>query len=103
MGPLVTKNCQCGPVKTLVALKAYILRLVSAGHVDTEFLIDPLFQVIGECYSTQINDQVATKYKDLGGSQDREIFLDFGLQILLYQPTSQRLMDWHFILINSIN
>ncbi|KAL3530047.1 hypothetical protein ACH5RR_009369 [Cinchona calisaya] len=54
-----------------------------------EILLRISAKVIGECYSTQVNDQVAAKYKDLGSSQDREIFLDFGLQILLYQPPTQ--------------
>ena len=63
---------------------------------DVEFIILFLFQVIGECYSAQIDDQVVAKYKSLGGSHDREIFLDFGLQTLLYQPTSQRLDELTF-------
>ncbi|XP_071911777.1 uncharacterized protein [Coffea arabica] len=54
-----------------------------------EILLRISVKVIGECYSAQIDDQVVAKYKSLGGSQDREIFLDFGLQTLLYQPTSQ--------------
>lgn len=47
------------------------------------------FQVIGECHSTQINDEVAAKYRLINGSQDSEIFLEFCLHTVLYQTPSQ--------------
>ena len=62
------------------------------------FLIDGLFesrkdawfQVIGDCHSNQIDDEVVTKYRAVGDSRDRELFLDFCLHTILYQQSSQR-------------
>ncbi|KAL3828680.1 hypothetical protein ACJIZ3_017482 [Penstemon smallii] len=46
-------------------------------------------KVIGECHSSQIDDEVVSKYKILVGSKDCEIFLEFCLHTILYQPSSQ--------------
>ncbi|XP_059624994.1 uncharacterized protein LOC132268214 [Cornus florida] len=46
-------------------------------------------KVIGECHSTQINDEVAAKYRAISGSEDTKIFLEFCLHTVLYQPPSQ--------------
>ncbi|PWA56710.1 ARM repeat superfamily protein [Artemisia annua] len=45
-------------------------------------------KVIGECHSSKISDEVAAKYRLITGSQDREIFVEFCLHTLLYQPPS---------------
>ncbi|KAK2971901.1 hypothetical protein RJ640_011682, partial [Escallonia rubra] len=44
--------------------------------------------VIGDCHSSRINDEVAAKYS-FPGAQDREIFVEFCLHTVLYQPPSQ--------------
>ncbi|KAK3004296.1 hypothetical protein RJ639_018392 [Escallonia herrerae] len=44
--------------------------------------------VIGDCHSRRINDEVAAKYS-FTGAQDREIFVEFCLHTVLYQPPSQ--------------
>ncbi|KAI3814371.1 hypothetical protein L1987_19124 [Smallanthus sonchifolius] len=45
-------------------------------------------KVIGECHSRQIGDEIAAKYRLISGSQDREMFVEFCLHMLLYQPPS---------------
>ncbi|KAL2513786.1 T-complex protein 1 subunit theta-like [Forsythia ovata] len=47
--------------------------------------------VIGECHSTQISDKLAARYRMLRDSKDSEIFLEFCLHTILYQPSPQRL------------
>ncbi|KAG8388927.1 hypothetical protein BUALT_Bualt02G0176200 [Buddleja alternifolia] len=46
-------------------------------------------KVIGECHTSQISDEVLEKYRILVGSKDCEIFLEFCLHTILYQPSSQ--------------
>lgn len=53
------------------------------------FLTLHLFQVMGECHSTRVNDEVAAKYRLISCSQDSEIFLEFCLHTVLYQPPQQ--------------
>ncbi|GKD30912.1 proteasome-associated protein ECM29, partial [Tanacetum coccineum] len=45
-------------------------------------------KVIGECHSSKTSDEVAAKYRLITGSEDREIFVEFCLHTLLYQPPS---------------
>ncbi|GJZ23126.1 retrovirus-related pol polyprotein from transposon TNT 1-94, partial [Tanacetum coccineum] len=45
-------------------------------------------KVIGECHSSKITDEVAAKYRLITGSEEREIFVEFCLHTLLYQPPS---------------
>ncbi|KAL2454596.1 F-box/LRR-repeat protein 17 [Abeliophyllum distichum] len=47
------------------------------------------FQVIGECHSIQISDKLAARYRMLRDSKDCEIFLEFCLHAILYQPSPQ--------------
>ncbi|KAA8544630.1 hypothetical protein F0562_022642 [Nyssa sinensis] len=54
-----------------------------------EIILRITAKVIGECHSTQINDEVSAKYRAISGSQDNEIFLEFCMHTLLYQPPSQ--------------
>uniref|UniRef100_A0A5B7B1H9 Proteasome-associated protein ECM29 n=1 Tax=Davidia involucrata TaxID=16924 RepID=A0A5B7B1H9_DAVIN len=54
-----------------------------------EIILRITAKVIGECHSTQINDEVAAKYRAISGSQDNEIILEFFLHTLVYQPPSQ--------------
>lgn len=53
-----------------------------------EVLLRISAKVIGECYAIQASGAIAKDYKNLAGSQDIMIFLEFGLHTLLYQPTS---------------
>lgn len=48
-----------------------------------------LFQVIGECHASQVDDDVAAKYRLVNGSQETELLLEFWLHTLLYQPPHQ--------------
>ncbi|CAN1830461.1 Proteasome adapter and scaffold protein ECM29 [Linum perenne] len=44
-------------------------------------------KVIGECHASQIDEHVVTKYRSFSISQDMELFVDFCLHLLLYQPS----------------
>ncbi|XP_048499629.1 uncharacterized protein LOC104890118 isoform X2 [Beta vulgaris subsp. vulgaris] len=46
-------------------------------------------KVIGDAHSRKFDDEIAAKYRLMRGSQDCEIFVEFCLQTVLYQP-SQR-------------
>lgn len=50
--------------------------------------------MIGECHSTGVSSEVAEKYRAVTTPQDRELFLDFCLYTILYQPSSQGLVDF---------
>jgi proteasome component ECM29 len=41
--------------------------------------------VMGECHSVKVNDEISEKYKTISGSEDRKIFLEFCLHFVLYQ------------------
>ncbi|KAL3621946.1 hypothetical protein CASFOL_034142 [Castilleja foliolosa] len=44
-------------------------------------------KVIGECHTSKVSDEVLEKYRILVGSKDSEIFLEFCLHTILYQPS----------------
>ncbi|KAL8545025.1 hypothetical protein ACS0TY_005289 [Phlomoides rotata] len=46
-------------------------------------------KVIGECHRSQVSDEVLEKYRALVGSKDCDIFLEFCLHTILYQPSPQ--------------
>ncbi|CAL5425499.1 unnamed protein product [Camellia sinensis] len=54
-----------------------------------EIILRITVKVIGDCHSTRIADEVAAKYGVICGSPDSEIFLEFCLHTVLYQPPSQ--------------
>ncbi|XP_024006382.1 proteasome-associated protein ECM29 homolog isoform X1 [Eutrema salsugineum] len=54
-----------------------------------EIVLRIAIKVIGECHASKISDDVAVKYRSLIASQDKELFLDFCLHMLLYQPAPQ--------------
>lgn len=56
-------------------------------HQDILFRVTS--KVIGDCHSSEISDEVVAKYRILVGSKDCDLFLDFCLQTILYQPSSQ--------------
>ncbi|KAK9123336.1 hypothetical protein Sjap_012938 [Stephania japonica] len=45
-------------------------------------------KVIGECHSTQINEEVSSKYRLIDDALGIQLFAEFCLQTLLYQPLS---------------
>ncbi|XP_039131872.1 proteasome adapter and scaffold protein ECM29-like [Dioscorea cayenensis subsp. rotundata] len=47
-----------------------------------------LIIVIGECHSTSLDENIGAKFKDIGSGRDGQIFVDFCLHMLLYQPLS---------------
>ncbi|GLU18926.1 hypothetical protein SLE2022_352020 [Rubroshorea leprosula] len=54
-----------------------------------EIIMRIAVKVIGECHASSIDEEVAAKYRVLNDPQDREIFLEFCLHMILYQPSSQ--------------
>ncbi|KAK1280870.1 hypothetical protein QJS04_geneDACA015003 [Acorus gramineus] len=46
-------------------------------------------KVIGDCHSIQIAENIARKYKAIGLGRDRQLFIEFCLHTILYQPPSQ--------------
>ncbi|KAH9605188.1 hypothetical protein KSS87_006613 [Heliosperma pusillum] len=48
-----------------------------------------VLKVIGEAHSVNVADEVAVKYKLIRDSQDCELFVEFCLHVILYQPSSQ--------------
>lgn len=47
------------------------------------------FQVIGECHASRVDNEIAAKYKLMNDSHDRDLFLEFCLHTILYQPPAQ--------------
>lgn len=45
--------------------------------------------MIGECHASGIDEEVALKYRSVNGSQDRELFAEFCLHLMLYRQSSQ--------------
>ncbi|XP_050238689.1 uncharacterized protein LOC126688135 isoform X2 [Mercurialis annua] len=58
-------------------------------HQHQEIILRVAIAVIGECHAGQISDEVALKYRSIKGSEDRELFIDFCLHLMLYQQPSQ--------------
>lgn len=53
-----------------------------------DIILRIVIKVIGECHSSKISDEIAAKYRLITGSQDKEMFAEFCLHTLLYQPSS---------------
>ncbi|KAJ8461183.1 hypothetical protein OPV22_034109 [Ensete ventricosum] len=53
-----------------------------------EVILRIVAQVIGENYSSQDSEKVGTVYRAIGNSEDGQVFLEFCLDTLLYQPPS---------------
>lgn len=47
------------------------------------------FQVIGECHAGQIDEEAVKQYRLAIGSQDRELFIEFCLHLMLFQQPPQ--------------
>lgn len=54
-----------------------------------EIILRIATKVIGECHASQVDDDVAAKYRLVNGSQETELLLEFWLHTLLYQPPHQ--------------
>ncbi|KAL1555169.1 proteasome adapter and scaffold protein ECM29-like isoform X1 [Salvia divinorum] len=54
-----------------------------------DILLKIIAKVIGECHTSQVSDAIVRQYRALVGSKDLEIFLEFCLHTILYQPSSQ--------------
>ncbi|KAK1292730.1 hypothetical protein QJS10_CPB17g01685 [Acorus calamus] len=46
-------------------------------------------KVIGDCHSIQIAENIVRNYKAIGLGRDRQLFIEFCLHTVLYQPPSQ--------------
>ncbi|TYI10267.1 hypothetical protein ES332_A09G131000v1 [Gossypium tomentosum] len=53
-----------------------------------EILMRIATKVIGECHASRVDNEIAAKYK-LMNSHDRDLFLEFCLHTVLYQPPAQ--------------
>ncbi|CAH9134546.1 unnamed protein product [Cuscuta epithymum] len=60
---------------------------VTAQH--QEILLRIIIKVIGEFHSAHLNDELVAEYRKLGRLHNYEIFLEFCLHMILYQPTPQ--------------
>ncbi|KAF8030993.1 hypothetical protein BT93_D0241 [Corymbia citriodora subsp. variegata] len=58
-------------------------------HQHQEIVLRIAAKVIGECHSTGVSAEVAAMYRAVNNSQDKEGFIEFCLQNILYQPSSQ--------------
>ncbi|KAK8595997.1 hypothetical protein V6N13_000661 [Hibiscus sabdariffa] len=54
-----------------------------------EILMRIATKVIGECYASRVDNEMAAKYKLVNDSHDRDLFLEFCLHTILYQPPAQ--------------
>ncbi|PON75687.1 Proteasome component Ecm, partial [Parasponia andersonii] len=79
------------PTEEKVTLAPMLLVNVSKLPLQhQEIILRIVVKVIGDCHSSRIDDEVVAKYRAVSDSQDRELFIDFCLHTILYQPTSQR-------------
>lgn len=54
-----------------------------------DIMLRTSIKLIGECHQTQISDEIAANYRVISGSPACDIFLDFCLHTILYQPQHQ--------------
>nr|KJB35643.1 hypothetical protein B456_006G122400 [Gossypium raimondii] len=54
-----------------------------------EILMRIATKVIGECHASRVENEIAAKYKLMNDSHDRDLFLEFCLHTVLYQPPAQ--------------
>ncbi|XP_065879858.1 uncharacterized protein [Euphorbia lathyris] len=58
-------------------------------HQHQEIILRITAKVIGECHAGGISEEVAIKYRSLQGCQERELFAEFCLHLMLYQQLSR--------------
>ncbi|XP_068658632.1 uncharacterized protein [Aristolochia californica] len=54
-----------------------------------EIILRSVAKVIGECHSSRVDENFAARYKLVSGSEDGQLFLEFCLHTILYQPSPQ--------------
>ncbi|WCJ20554.1 Proteasome adapter and scaffold protein ECM29 [Euphorbia peplus] len=57
-------------------------------HQHQEIILRIAVKVIGECHAGGISEEVAIKYRSLQDCQERELFAEFCLHLMLYQQLS---------------
>ncbi|KAJ9146595.1 hypothetical protein P3X46_028837 [Hevea brasiliensis] len=58
-------------------------------HQHQEIILRIATKVFGECHASQIDEEIAKKYRLANDSQDRELFIEFCLHLMLFQQPSQ--------------
>ncbi|XP_020682977.1 proteasome adapter and scaffold protein ECM29 [Dendrobium catenatum] len=64
--------------------------LVNVSKLPTQhqdIILRIILKVIGECHSSQLDENIGVKYKSCDG-KDRQLFVEFCLHTILYQPPS---------------
>ncbi|KAL5994755.1 hypothetical protein ACLOJK_024809 [Asimina triloba] len=54
-----------------------------------DIILRAVAKVIGECHSKQVDEKIAARYKLIDDAKDRELFIEFCLHTILYQPPPQ--------------
>lgn len=67
----------------------FLTRIAKLPPQHQEIFLRVAVKVIGEAHSQKMDDDIAEKYRLMRGSQDCEIFVEFCLHTVLYQPISQ--------------
>ncbi|CAA7406117.1 unnamed protein product [Spirodela intermedia] len=62
------------------------IKKLPSQHQD--ILLRNVLKVVGECHSARIDETIGNKYKLIVDEGDRQVFVDFCLWTLLYQPPS---------------
>ncbi|XVF04907.1 hypothetical protein REPUB_Repub05bG0125300 [Reevesia pubescens] len=66
-----------------------VLNISKLPQQHQEILMRIATKVIGECHASHIDNEIAANYKLVNDSQDRDLFLEFCLHTILYQPPAQ--------------
>ncbi|KAG9454895.1 hypothetical protein H6P81_007799 [Aristolochia fimbriata] len=54
-----------------------------------EIILRGVAKVVGECHSSRLDESMATRYKLISCSEEGQLFLEFCLHTILYQPSTQ--------------
>ncbi|KAJ0985238.1 hypothetical protein J5N97_003594 [Dioscorea zingiberensis] len=77
------------PLKDKASMAPELLADISkfpSQHQD--IILRIVTKVVGECHSIRVDEIIGAKYKDIGCGRDGQIFIDFCLHTILYQPLS---------------
>ncbi|KZV44445.1 hypothetical protein F511_19346 [Dorcoceras hygrometricum] len=77
------------PMETQMIAPVFLANISKLPPQHQDILLRVTAKVIGDCHSSQITDEIAAKYRILVGSKDCDLFLDFCLHTILYQPSSR--------------
>ncbi|PIN26135.1 hypothetical protein CDL12_01113 [Handroanthus impetiginosus] len=75
-----------GEEKQLIA-PVFLANLSKLPLQHQDILLRITAKVIGECHASEVSNEVLERYRILVGSKDCEIFLEFCLHTILYQPS----------------